>query len=136
MVFTSEKKTTMKADASKFVLHEGLHYPPRNYWKANVKREGDDIIKDYSRHPIFSRLYGRYCLNREAAALKKLAGVAGIPSFKEMPTPYILKIKAVPGMPLRKFKKDKLDEYFFESLTSLFKKIHDKGVAHGDAHLI
>ncbi len=124
----------MKAKTSKPALNKGLYYPPRNYWKADVRREGDYFVKDFSRHPFFARLYGLHCLKREAAVLKGLADVPGVPSFKEMTTPYTLKMKAVPGKPLDQCKEEIPDEHFLESLTSLFKKIHDKGVAHGDAH--
>ncbi len=115
-------------------LKTGFHFSHRNYWKADVRREGDYVVKDYSRNPFISRLYGLHSLKREAAALKRLADVPGVPSFKEMTTPYMLRMRVVPGEPLAQYKGQILDEHFFESLTSLFKKIHEKGVAHGDAH--
>lgn len=109
-------------------------YPPRNYWKAHLKIEGNCIIKDYAQHPFFARLWGRFCLKREAAALKKLEGFEGIPSFQGMPNPYTLKIAAVPGIPLDQCRKEDLTEHFFKNFVSLFEKIHARGVAHGDAH--
>lgn len=122
----------MKEDKS--ALKTGLPFSHRNYWKANIRTEGGYIVKDYSRNPFLSRLLGRYFLKREAAALKRLVDVPGVPSFKEMATPYMLRMGAVPGEPLAQCKGEILDKHFFESLTSLFKKIHEKGVAHGDAH--
>lgn len=124
----------MDTEEHTITTDDKVDYPPRNFWKASVRREGDFIVKDYGRNPFLARQWGRFCIRREMAALKKLEGVEGIPSFQKMPTRYALKMKAVPGAPLAKLDKQRLDQKFFERLSTLFEQIHSRGVAHGDAH--
>ena len=99
-----------------------------------MSQKGDSVIKDYGQNSIISRLYGRICIRWEEAALKKLKGLEGIPLFQGRPTPYSLKMENVPGQQLVKFKPGELSVAFFEKLVSLFGQMHQRGVAHGDAH--
>ncbi len=111
-----------------------IPYAPRNKWKAIVRREGDTIIKDYSSNPLIPKLYGRICINWEAAALERLEGLHGVPTLLEKPNPFMLKMSAVPGQPISKIKKGSLSEQYFQRLVALFSAMHARGVAHGDAH--
>ncbi|RLB43997.1 MAG: hypothetical protein DRH12_01400 [Deltaproteobacteria bacterium] len=113
---------------------DSVPYAPRNKWKAKVWREGDIIVKDYSSNPMIQKLYGRLCINWEAAALQRLSGLEGIPSFIERTGPYTLKMSAVPGIPISKMEKGTISEIYFQRLVKLFEQIHQRGVAHGDAH--
>jgi len=113
---------------------EGIPYPPRNRWKANLYWEGDCVTKDYGKSPLIPKLFGRLVCKWEKEALIKLQGMEGVPSFEGAPTPYSVKMKAVPGIPLSKLRPGDLSEVFLERIISLFEGIHSRGVAHGDAH--
>lgn len=113
---------------------EEVLYAPRNAWKARVWKEGASIIKDYGHAPLLPRLFGRMCLRWEEAALKRLSGIEGVPSFEERMSPHSIRISAVPGEPLDRLKRGDLSETFFERLVSLLRQIHERGVAHGDLH--
>ena len=91
-------------------------------------------MKDYSLSSFFPKLYGRLCIRWEAAALKKLQGVTGVPQLIERPSPYTLKMSTVPGVPISKMKKGDLSELYLRRLKALFRQMHARGVAHGDAH--
>ncbi|MBW2104193.1 MAG: phosphotransferase, partial [Deltaproteobacteria bacterium] len=112
--------------------HAALPYAPRNRWKPD--RQGDAIVKDYGRRSLLVRAFGRLCLRWEEAALRRLEGIEGIPAFLGRPTPDSLKMGAVPGEPLAKRKRGELSEAFLRNLATLFDLMHQRGVAHGDAH--
>ena len=109
-------------------------YRPRNVWKASVRREGDIITKEYSGAPFIPRLFGRISLSWEEAALRRLEGMAGVPSFINRPSPHVIQLSTVMGRPLDKMKIGELSESCFKELVSLILRIHDRGVAHGDLH--
>jgi len=109
-------------------------YRPRNVWKASVRGEGDIITKEYSGAPFIPRLFGRISLSWEEAALRRLEGMAGVPSFINRPSPHVIQISTVMGRPLDKMKIGELSESCFKELVSLIHGIHDRGVAHGDLH--
>ena len=109
-------------------------YPPRNFWKASLYWDGDSVVKDYAQTSLIPRIYGRICIRREEEALKRLNGIEGIPLFQGRPTPYSIKMSAVPGTPIGKLKKGELDEPFLHRLVNLFQHMHERGVAHRDAH--
>jgi len=110
-------------------------YKPRNMWKAKVIQAGDVIIKDYSSNSLFSKVYGRIALNWEEEALRRLDGLNGVPVFIERPSPYSLKMTALPGTPISTVAPSQITRAFIERLKRLFQEIHARGVAHGDAHM-
>lgn len=127
----------LKTKRSSFLdngLDARIPYEPRNKWKARVWREGNTIIKDYTPNPFFPKMYGRLCIRWEAAALNRLSGLRGVPALIDRLGPYTLKMSAVPGIPISKVKKGALSEVYFQRLVDLFKQMHQRGVAHGDAH--
>ena len=111
-----------------------ISYPPRNLWKADLRWEGDCVVKDYGKAPLIPKFFGRFLSKWEKEALIRLRGIEGVPSFEGAPTPYSVKMKGVPGIPVSKLRKGDLEEVFLKRLTALFEEIHSKGVAHGDAH--
>ncbi|MFZ7112386.1 MAG: lipopolysaccharide kinase InaA family protein [Desulfatiglandales bacterium] len=109
-------------------------YPSRNVWKARVTLKNGSIVKDYGSSPLMPKIFGRLCIRWEEAALKRLEGFEGIPLLQGRPTPYSLRLQALPGVPLAELKKGDLTEAFLDRLISLFERMHAAGVAHGDAH--
>jgi len=109
-------------------------YSPRNWWKPELRIEGDCVVKDYRRNAFPARWFGRFCLHCEEVALRRLAGVEGVPVFVGRPTPYVLHISLVPGVPLARKQPGQVSQVFLQNLTALFDRIHERGVAHGDAH--
>ena len=103
-------------------------------WKASVRRLGDVITKEYTGAPFIPRLFGRISLSWEAAALRRLEGIAGVPSLINRPSHLAIRISAVKGQPLDRMKSGELSEFCFKELVSLIRGIHDRGVAHGDLH--
>jgi len=113
---------------------KSVPYLPRNAWKASVRREGEVITKDYRHAGVLPRLYGRMCLSWEESALRRLEGIDGVPALLGRPSPYAIRISAVPGQPLDKMKKGELSRSCFQRLISLVHQIHERGVAYGDIH--
>mgnify|MGYP002641913230 CR=1 FL=1 len=109
-------------------------YAPRNRWKATGTHDGDSFLKDYGQNPFLARWYGRLCLHWEEAALRRLSGVEGVPVFLERPTPFSLRMSNVPGRALAGLKRGEVSPLFMERLEELFARVHERGVAHGDAH--
>jgi hypothetical protein len=109
-------------------------YPPRNWWKASIRREGETVTKDYGRSPLLPRLFGRISLSWEEAALRRLEGTPGVPGLIRRPSPHAIEISAVKGRPLDKMKAGELSESCFKELVSLIRGMHERGVAHGDLH--
>ena len=107
----------------------------RNRWKGEIYQEGNSIIKSYGKNSFISKLYGMISLKLETTALKQLEGIEGIPAFQGRPTSYSIKMEAVPGIPIALLQKGDLNKIFFDRLVSLFRQIHARGVAHGDAHM-
>jgi hypothetical protein len=105
-------------------------FSPRNRWKAIVRREGESVVKDYGSAPLLARLAGAVSLRWEEAALRRLEGMEAVPSFEGRPSPWSIRMKAVPGAPLALLRAGA----FLESLVGLFREVHGRGVAHGDLH--
>jgi RIO1 family len=124
----------MSRSSSDHPQADKVPYRPRNVWKASVRREGDIVTKEYSGAPFVPRLFGRISLSWEEAALRRLEGMGGIPTFIHRLSPHGIQISAVMGRPLDKMKMGELSESCFKELVSLIHRIHDKGVAHGDLH--
>ncbi|MCU0724939.1 MAG: hypothetical protein MUE73_03990 [Planctomycetes bacterium] len=113
-----------------------IPYARRNDWKARISRDGDTVVKDYRgvRYPHL--VLGKLFLDDEETALRRLAGVRGVPRFLGRPNPLAIRIEAVPGTPVEKMRKrERVSEAFLEDLRRVFSEMHERGVAHGDAHM-
>lgn len=115
--------------------HMIVPYKPRNFWKGEVRFENGWVEKDYSRAPLPSRLYARICLHWEEIALKRLQGIDGVPTYLGRPTRNSIRMTKVPGRPLDKLKTGELSESCLNRLQDLVRRIHKRGVAHGDLHM-
>jgi hypothetical protein len=109
-------------------------FAPRNRWKAELRRDGTSVVKDYGDRPFLVRCYGRLCLRWEEKALRRLEGIEGVPRFLGRPTRDSLCMQALPGVPLATLHRGELSRPCFENLRQLFSRMHERGVAHGDAH--
>ena len=127
-------KVKKPSDSGDDLTQRAISYPPRNRWKADLLWEGDCVVKDYGKAPLIPKFLGRFLSKWEKEALIRLRGIEGVPCFEGAPTPYSVKMKGVPGIPLSKLQKGDLNESFLIRLNSLFEDIHKRGVAHGDAH--
>jgi len=128
------EQDTARQPASDHPQEDKVTYRPRNVWKASVRQEGDVIVKEYSGAPFIPRLFGRISLSWEEAALRRLEGIPGVPALISRPSPHAIQISAVKGLPLDKMRSGELSESCFEKMVSLIRRIHERGVAHGDLH--
>jgi hypothetical protein len=109
----------MSSDPGDDLTQRVISYPPRNRWKADLNWEGECVIKDYGKAPLIPKFFGRFLSKWEKEALIRLRGIEGVPSFEEAPTPYSVKMKGVPGIPLSKLRKGDLSEAFLDGIISL-----------------
>lgn len=110
-------------------------YRPRNIWKGEIKVGNGWIEKDYGAAPLLSRLYGKFCLHCEAAALRTLKGIEGVPVYLGRPKKNSIRMTRLTGIPLDKLKIGEMSEPCFQRLQDLIHAIHSRGVAHGDLHM-
>jgi predicted Ser/Thr protein kinase len=98
---------------------EARGYPRRNRWKARIEISSGTV------------------LDWEEAALRRLEGVRGVPRFVARPHALALRMAEVPGVPLQHLRRSggTFSRACFEDLRRLVAEIHDRGVAHGDAHM-
>lgn len=107
---------------------------PRNRSKARVTIGPETVVKDYRDCPVLVRWMGRYWLDREERALRRLEGLPNVPTVVGRRGPYALEITRVPGVPVSGRRPPEVTERFIERLGQLFDALHARGVAHGDAH--
>ena len=116
----------------------GGSFRARNATKAQIYVLPTDptaLVKDYGRAGPLVRLYGRFCLRNEERALKRLAGIKGVPSFRERTGPDALTMEFVDARPLAELKREgAVPPAFLERLEALFEAVEARGVAHGDPH--
>lgn len=112
---------------------------PRNFTKADIyvlPGVPPVLVKDYSRRNLAVRLYGRFCLHNEEKALKRLAGIKGVPAFCGRISRYAIAMEYVDGKPLSELRRSGgVPPDFGDRLALLFEAIESRGVVHGDAHL-
>ncbi len=101
-----------------------------------VSMAGSDLlVKDYgSGKSPFGRLLGRFLVFREKMAYGRLNGLPGIPSYYGTVDPYALILQHVPAEPVLDVDREQIPAEFFRLLSELVKKLHSRGIAHGDLH--
>lgn len=118
------------------ILSEG-----RNSTKACVRLirlAGETVVeKDYSSRGFLVRgILGPRLLDREERALRRLAGLSGVPGFKLRPSRQRLIMERLAGRPLASFPRGggsaTLPADFFLRLRRLVKTVHHEGIAQGD----
>jgi hypothetical protein len=91
------------------------------------------VLKDYSlSDPWFARLIGPLSARREAWALRKLEGVAGVPRLLGQPTHNALLMEYIEGESVRDLRRGALTAEFFERFYALVANVHRRGLAHCD----
>ncbi len=98
-------------------------------------RVGDEqaVLKDYhGADPGFRRLFGPMSIRREARALRRLEGVAGVPRLIRVVDRYSLLIEYLSGRSAREVPAGGFTPAFFEAFYRLIDRLHERGVAHCD----
>jgi len=115
---------------------------PRNITKADIYElsgEPPMVVKDYSRRGLLVRLYGRFCLRNEEKALRRLAGVEGVPEFCGRLGPCSLAMERIEGESLaalrRSDRREAIGPEFLDRLRALFLALEERGVFHADPHM-
>ncbi|MCX8052466.1 MAG: hypothetical protein N3B12_01545 [Armatimonadetes bacterium] len=91
------------------------------------------IVKDFFRSdPLFRRLVGPILIRREVGALRKLAGVDGIPQLVGKIDRYALAMEHIPGRGLNNVQPGELHPEFYVELRRIIDEMHARGVAHCD----
>jgi hypothetical protein len=110
----------------------------RNRTKARVRAVSWNgvpaVEKDYSSASLPVRLLlGPWMLDREQAALSRLAGTEGIPALLARPSRQRLILERLDAATLQDtWEGHRLPPGFFSRLGALLDRIHEKGVAQGD----
>ncbi|HSH43621.1 MAG TPA: hypothetical protein VK973_15990 [Arenicellales bacterium] len=95
-------------------------------------RGGDAILKDQSGcDVVFARVLGPLLAWREARALRRLDGLAGIPALLDRPDRRSILIEYKPAVPITRASHSDWPG-FFAALQALIDDMHQRGVAHCD----
>ena len=93
----------------------------------------DAVVKDYGRDgSSFKRLLGAFLAGREAAALRRAAGVPNVPRVLGRARPWMLVIDYVDATPVTALDSPRIDAAFVAELGSIIDRLHARGIAHGD----
>lgn len=92
------------------------------------------VVKDFSsNHTIFRNTVGRFLIWREKRAYEALKGLKGIPRFHGVIKGLAIVTEAIPGKDLEHMESgEMLPPGFFEALTDLVDRFHERGIAHCD----
>ena len=92
------------------------------------------IVKDFSTSRFFFRnTFGRFLVWREAKAYKRLKDLKGVPVLYRVIDGLALVIQEIPGIDMGRAEKTKgVPEGFFDELSELVDRFHERGVAHCD----
>ena len=92
------------------------------------------VVKDFSLNGfLFRNTIGRFLVWRESKAYRRLRGLKGIPALYRTLGGLALIFEAIPGKSIESVEVVKnLSESFFEELSILVKRVHERGMAHCD----
>lgn len=94
----------------------------------------DWTVKDFSARSWWVRnLIGRFLLARELRALRRLAGIEGVPAQAFRVDAFAIAARYVAGVTLDKAPRAQLDERFFLALEALFRQVHGRHLVHLDS---
>jgi len=118
--------------APRQVLREG------RWANASVQRLTVDgaewTVKDFAPRPWWVRnLIGRFLLRRELKALRRLAGIDGVPAQAFRVDGHAIAARFVPGVTLDRAPREQMNESFFLALEALFRQVHERGLVHLDS---
>lgn len=117
-----------------------LHAHAERYYKAGGRTEPEvalvvygnarAVFKDYARTPgWFGRIVAPVLIWREASALRRLAGITGIPRIHRQLDARGVLIEYLPATP---WPQAKPGEIAYQRLDALVAAMHERGVAHCD----
>jgi len=114
------------------VLREGRWANAR---VLRVTVDGADwTVKDFGARGWWVRnLLGRWLLRRELRALRRLAGIDGVPAQAFRVDAFAIAARFVPGVTLDRAPREQMNEAFFLALESLFRQVHARGLVHLDS---
>ncbi|MBM4037785.1 MAG: hypothetical protein FJ290_04660 [Planctomycetes bacterium] len=116
-----------------------VRFGSRNRTKADIyvlPTRPPTLVKDYRKRGLFVRFYGRLCLNREEQALRRLAGLKGVPAFVARDGPYVLSMEFIEAVPIHDLRRaGPVPPGFVDRLEELLLAVEARGVAHGDPHM-
>jgi hypothetical protein len=94
----------------------------------------DWTVKDFGSRSWWVRnLFGRWLLRRELRALRRLAGIDGVPAQAFRVDGHAIAARFVPGVTLDRAPREQMNEGFFLALESLFRQVHARGLVHLDS---
>lgn len=94
--------------------------------------DGDAILKDqHGCDAAFGRLLGPLLAWREARALRRLHGTAGVPALLDRPDGRSVLMEYIPAVPITRATHSDWPA-FFAALERLLDAMHQRGVAHCD----
>lgn len=110
----------------------------RNWSKADVFGGEQDsirfVLKDFRRAPLWFKPIARNFLRREWKALRALDGEEHVPRALAHPDADSIVIEHAPGEQMDKMAYGTVPHASIEMLIELVKKLHARGVTHGDLH--
>jgi len=107
-------------------------WPKATLWRVRIGDE-DWVVKDFAERDIVTRnLFGQLLLRRELKALRRVAGVKGVPSDVFRVDRHAFAYRFVPGRPLASIHQDFLPTELFEALERTLRDVHARGIVHLD----
>lgn len=90
-------------------------------------------MKDFQARPsIVRNTIGRFLVRRELHALRKLAGLGGVPADPFRIDAHALAYRFIPGTPLNGADEHRKNAEFFLSFERLLAEVHARGLVHLD----
>ena len=119
------------ASAERELLRDGRFANAR---VERVRIDGVDwIFKDFSsRAWLVRQTVGRLLLGREVRALRRLAGIHGIPSMAFRVDAFAMAARFVPGRTLANVDAAQMDTPFLMALEALLQQVHARALVHLD----
>jgi predicted Ser/Thr protein kinase len=99
-----------------------------------VQRGGEQwVVKDFrARSLVVRNTIGRFLVRRELRALRRLAGLGGIPANAFRVDAHALAYRYIPGIPLNGAGEHLKNAEFFASFERLLADVHARGLVHLD----
>lgn len=90
-------------------------------------------IKDFSnRHWLVKNSFAKLVLWRELKAIKKLAGLEGVPNKAFMLDDYTLAVQYIPGRVLARVPEEEVTAEYLEQCEAIINAIHQRDLVHLD----
>lgn len=98
------------------------------------QRDGEQwVVKDFrSRAFVVRNTIGRLLVRREMRALRKVAGLAGVPADAFRIDAHALAYRFIPGTPLDRVADERKGAEFFLAFERLLSEVHSRGIVHLD----